>query len=62
MYFVSTYNRIEMYNNVFHKNVNFHHLNAEQKIIYLVSTEWKELSIFLDKAWTIRANILYCTR
>ncbi len=54
--------RIEMYKNVIHKNVNFHQLNDEQKLIYLVSTEWKEVSTFLDKAWTMRTNLLYCTR
>ncbi len=54
--------RFEMYNNVVHKNVNFHQLNDEQKIIYLVSTEWKEVTSFLDKAWTMRTNLLYCTR
>ncbi len=31
--------RIEMYNNVIHKYVNFHQLNNEQKCIYLVTTE-----------------------
>ncbi len=54
--------RNEMYNNVIHKNVNFHQLNDEQKFIYLVSTERKEVSTFLDKAWTMRTNLLYCTR
>ncbi len=53
---------IEMYNNVIHKNVKFHQLNDEQKCIYLVSTEWKEVSTFLDKSWTMRTNLLYCTR
>ncbi len=42
--------RIEMYNNIIHKNVNFHQLNDDQKCIYPVSTEWKEVSTFLDKA------------
>ncbi len=53
-----------MYNNVFNKNVNFHQLNDQQKVIYIyfVSTEWKEVSNFLDKACTMRTNLLYCTR
>ncbi len=54
--------RFEMYNNLIQKNVNFHQLNDEQKIIYLVSTKWKEVSTFLDKTWTMRTNLLYCTR
>ncbi len=53
------YLRIEMYNNVIHKNVNFHQLNDEENNIYLVSTEWKEVSTFLDKSWIMRTNLLY---
>ncbi len=49
-----------MYNNKIHKIFNFHRLNAEQKLICLLSTEWKEVSTFLDKAWTMRTNLLYC--
>ncbi len=56
------YIRIEIYNKVIYTNVNFHQLNDEQTFIYLVSTEWKEVSTFLDKAWTMRTNLLYCTR
>ncbi len=53
--------RINMYN-VIHKNVNFHQLNYEQKCIYIVSIEWKEVSTFLDKAWTMITNLLYCIK
>ncbi len=31
--------RIDMYNNVINKNVNFHQQNDEQNFIYLVTTE-----------------------
>ncbi len=52
---------IEMYNNVIHKK-NIHHLNDEHKIIYQVLVVWKEVSTFMYKAWTMRTNLLYCTR
>ncbi len=54
--------RNDMYNNGIHKFFNFHQLNDEQIYIYLVCTEWKEVSTFLDKARTMRTNLLYCTR
>ncbi len=49
--------RIEMYTNILHKNVNIHHLNKEKKLAYLVSIAWKEISTFLDKAYTSRTNL-----
>ena len=40
-------------------NAEFHLLSNEQKLVYLVKYNWKDLSIFIEKAWEKRTEFLY---
>ena len=48
-----------MYLNVAVKNNGFDNLDVDEKFKYIIVHEWKELSIFLDKAWELRIEKLY---
>ncbi len=41
------------------ENAEFHGLSNENKRVHLVKHKWKELSIFIEKAWVKRTEILY---
>ncbi len=41
------------------ETAEFHGLSNESKLVYLVKYKWKELSIFIEKAWNKRTEILY---
>ncbi len=34
-------------------------MSNEEKLVYLTNHHWKELSIFIEKAWDKRNEILY---
>ncbi len=41
------------------ENAEFHTLSNENKLVHLVKHKWKELSIFIEKAWVKRTDFLY---
>ncbi len=41
------------------ENAEFHGLSNENKLVHLVKHKWKELSIFIEKEWVKRTEILY---
>ncbi len=41
------------------ENAEFHGLTNENKLVHLVKYMWKELCIFIEKAWVKRTKILY---
>ena len=48
--------------NLFQKVVNvndFNFMSDEDKLIYLMNFHWKDLSVYVEKAWDKRNNILY---
>ncbi len=40
-------------------NLEFNVMSNEEKLVYLTNHHWKELSIFIEKAWDKRNEILY---
>ncbi len=40
-------------------NLEFNVMSNEEKLVYLSNHHWKELSIFIEKAWYNRNEILY---
>ncbi len=40
-------------------NLEFNGMSNEGKMVYLTKHHWKELSIFIEKAWDKRNEILY---
>ena len=51
--------RHTMYSNITLRNIDFPNLNGDEKFIYLMNNEWKEVANFLDEAWYLRTNKLY---
>ncbi len=51
--------RNRMYERVSEEYSDFNVLNTEDKFIYLLRNEWKEVCNYLDKAWDVRRNIMY---
>ena len=51
-----------MYSKASDKCENFNVFNDDEKLVYLLSQEWKLVADFLDNAWTIRSNKLYVDR
>ncbi len=41
------------------ENAECHGLLNENKLVYLVIYKWKELSMFIEKVWIKRTEILY---
>ncbi len=41
------------------ESVGFHGLSNENKLVHLVKYKWKELSMFIEKAWIKSTEILY---
>ncbi len=51
--------------NIVYDNVtdpDFITLNNNDKFVYLLSHDWKQVADFLDKAWVIRTDKLYDNR
>ncbi len=46
-----------MFSNV--HNFEFNVMSNEEKLVYLTNHHWKELSIFIEKVWNKRDEILY---
>ncbi len=40
-------------------NIELNVMSNEEKFVYLINQYWKELSIYIEKAWDIRNGILY---
>ncbi len=40
------------------ENARFHGLSNENKLVYLVKYKWKELSMFIEKGWIKRTEML----
>ncbi len=40
------------------ENAEFHGLSNENKLVHLVIHKWKELSIFIEKAWEQKFYII----
>ncbi len=40
-------------------NLEFNVMSNEEKLVYLTNRNWKELSIFIEKAWDKRSEILH---
>ncbi len=51
--------RQSMYNNVINRITDFSNMSREEKFVYLIQNEWKEVANFLDKAWNLRSQKLY---
>ena len=51
--------RQDMYNYVKAKNVNFASFDNENKFVYLMKYEWKQIGMYMEKAWQKRTSILY---
>ncbi len=51
-----------MYNNVIGKKPEFEQMNDNDKFVYLMKYEWKLVSVYIDKAWNIRNNVIYKNR
>ncbi len=48
-----------LYNNIYNVYHNFYSITDKDKFVYLMEFHWKELSVYLEKAWEKRTNILY---
>ncbi len=40
-------------------NLEFNVMSNEEKLVYLTNHHWKELSIYIEKLWDKRNEILY---
>jgi hypothetical protein len=48
-----------LYKNVSNHSNNFLHMSDRDKFLYLMEFNWKEVSVYLDKAWEKRTNVLF---
>ncbi len=48
-----------LYNNIYNVYHNFYNMTDKDKFVYLMEIHWKEVSVYLEKAWEKRTDILY---
>ncbi len=46
-------------NNIYNVYHNFYNMTDKDKFVYLMEFHWKDVSVYLEKAWEKRTDILY---
>ena len=54
--------RKTLYNNVTQRYHNFVNLDTNEMFIYLMIHEWKDVASYLETAWDLRTESLYCKK